>query len=536
MEYPNFSIPESHSTPYQKSQEPIQRDQRAQSQIWEKTTFCEPCLLRSQRIGSVSRRTRKVIHSTIYRDKLPILINRVALISIILLVSGIVQTKSHAQDTDLSVSTSEPKQTTTPQVTSQQEVQIQERRKALFQRMLEDPADLDSSFEYANLSIQVGDMEAAISTLERMLVFAPGLPRLQLELGILYYQLSAYKTAESYFEAAISGDDVPQTVIDKVQQYLAAIEEATSTVKHSGLVRIGLEYQTNANQAPEGNTIILNGLPFFLDDESQASSDSNLSVSGNYSALQKLERQGVSMIYDVAGNVSKQLDRTELDFSSLEATVGPLFELESLGYENATLKVYGSAAQVYLDQHQYSTFLGGGAEIGFKPNVRSSGILRLEYFDKSFDNSPAAPRATDRNGNVVQFFANWEFIVDLRNTFSTTLEVTRNISHADYLSNLEFAAGVGHSYALEAPFLTTKHWILGNSLSVVQRNFDTADQFINENVTQKDTEYILRSSLLIPLDDQLSLLGEVGYRRVDSNYSTREHDNFNTMISILKSW
>lgn len=464
------------------------------------------------------------------------MVHRLALICVTMLVFGLVETESHAQNTDLSVPTSEPKQTATPQVTGQEEEHIQERRKALFQRMLENPADLDSSFEYANLSIQVGDIEAAISTLERMLVFAPGLPRLQLELGILYYQLSAYKTAQSYFEAAISGQDVPQTVIDKVQQYLVAIEEATSTVKHSGLIRIGLGYQTNANQAPEGNTIVLNGLPFFLDDESQASSDSSLSVSGNYSALQKLERQGVSLFYDVAGNVSRQFDRKELDFSSLEATVGPLFELESLGYENATVKVYGSTAQIYLDQHQYSTFLGGGGEIGFKPNVRSSAIVRLEYFDKSFHNSPAAPRATDRNGDVLQLFANWQFSVDHKHTISTTLEMTRNTSQADYLSNLEVAARVGHSYALEAPFLTTKTWILGNTLSVVQRNYDTADPFINESVIQKDTEVLLQSSLVIPLKDKLSLLGEVGYRRVDSNYSTREHDNFNIMISILKSW
>src|SRR5687768_2070429 len=50
------------------------------------------------------------------------------------------------------------------------------RRQALFQRMLTDPSNLDYAFEYAALSEQVGDLEAAISTLERMLVFAPGLP------------------------------------------------------------------------------------------------------------------------------------------------------------------------------------------------------------------------------------------------------------------------------------------------------------------------------------------------------------------------
>lgn len=39
--------------------------------------------------------------------------------------------------------------------------------------MLQDPSNLDVAFEYASLSSQVGDYEAAVSTLERMLIFAP---------------------------------------------------------------------------------------------------------------------------------------------------------------------------------------------------------------------------------------------------------------------------------------------------------------------------------------------------------------------------
>jgi thioredoxin-like negative regulator of GroEL len=51
--------------------------------------------------------------------------------------------------------------------------QIEARRQALLQLMLRDPSKLDIAFEYASLSSQVGDHEAAVSTLERMLIFAP---------------------------------------------------------------------------------------------------------------------------------------------------------------------------------------------------------------------------------------------------------------------------------------------------------------------------------------------------------------------------
>ena len=118
-------------------------------------------------------------------------------------------------------------QSATPEVKSAVQPQpgvnideVQTRRTSLFQRMLEKPDDLDAAFEYAALSVQVGDLEAAVSTLERMLIFAPGLPRLQLELGVLYYRLSAFETARSYFEAAVAGPDVPEEVRSKVEQYL----------------------------------------------------------------------------------------------------------------------------------------------------------------------------------------------------------------------------------------------------------------------------------------------------------------------------
>jgi tetratricopeptide (TPR) repeat protein len=53
------------------------------------------------------------------------------------------------------------------------------RRQAPLQQMLARPNDLDLAFEYAKLSTEAGDYEGAISTLERMLIYAPNTRRLQ---------------------------------------------------------------------------------------------------------------------------------------------------------------------------------------------------------------------------------------------------------------------------------------------------------------------------------------------------------------------
>ena len=108
-----------------------------------------------------------------------------------------------------------PKKVVVAQPGAMSTQQIQARREVLFHAMLQRPDDLDAAFEYAALSAQVGDLEAAISTLERMLIFAPGLPRLQLELGVLYYRMAAFETARGYFEAAIAGAGCPARSPDR---------------------------------------------------------------------------------------------------------------------------------------------------------------------------------------------------------------------------------------------------------------------------------------------------------------------------------
>lgn len=48
------------------------------------------------------------------------------------------------------------------------------------------PDDLELMFEYALISVQLEDLEAAITTLERMLIYNRDLPRVHMELGAAY--------------------------------------------------------------------------------------------------------------------------------------------------------------------------------------------------------------------------------------------------------------------------------------------------------------------------------------------------------------
>ena len=82
----------------------------------------------------------------------------------------------------------------------------------LFKRLLLKPDDLDAGFQYAQLETELGDYEAAIGALERILYYNPNLPRVKLQLGVLYFHLRSYEMARNYLDAVINASDGGQWI------------------------------------------------------------------------------------------------------------------------------------------------------------------------------------------------------------------------------------------------------------------------------------------------------------------------------------
>src|SRR5262249_3866057 len=153
-----------------------------------------------------------------------------------------------------------------------------------FKQMLADPGNVQLALKYAELSSQVGDLEGAVSTLERLLIFAPKVARLNFELGVLYVRLGAYDQAVADFEAAEGSPDVTPEIKSQAAAYIAASNKRIAGDFTTGSVSLGARYQTNANGGVDSSTILLNGIPFTVDPSAMASPDSNLFLSGNLHA------------------------------------------------------------------------------------------------------------------------------------------------------------------------------------------------------------------------------------------------------------
>ncbi len=73
---------------------------------------------------------------------------------------------------------------------------------AAFQETLSNPADPPTLVKFATLAVKVGDLEGAISALDRLLLIDGDNPDVQLELGVLYFRLGSLEAAKTYLEAA----------------------------------------------------------------------------------------------------------------------------------------------------------------------------------------------------------------------------------------------------------------------------------------------------------------------------------------------
>jgi tetratricopeptide (TPR) repeat protein len=118
---------------------------------------------------------------------------------------------------------------------------LKAQKNALFQQMLRNPDNLDVAFAYADVSARLGDCEAAVSALERMLLFNPNLPRVQLELGGLYFRMGSYDLACAYFDKAAAANP-PAAVRRRIDDYLAQIDKAQSRHRVSGYLFFGARH------------------------------------------------------------------------------------------------------------------------------------------------------------------------------------------------------------------------------------------------------------------------------------------------------
>ena len=415
--------------------------------------------------------------------------------------------------------------------------QAEAKRKVLLARMMADPSNLDIAFDYAALSSQVGDLEGAISTLERMLIYAPGLPRLDLELGVLYYRLGANDSAKSYFEAALAGPDVPAEVKAKVEPYLASIAKNEKTDGFSGWVTVGARYQSNANGGPSSPLVTLNGLPFTLNAAGMGHPDANGYVSGEFDYARDLQSQGDRLLASLNTYGAIYAKDGTLNTGVAELHVGPELNLQRINLEDATIGLYAIATGVVLGGDPYLFSGGAGADFEKGLGQRAHLGVKGEYRYDSYQNSAARPIASDGSGQRIDGSTTLQFQVSDAVTAFAVLSGERRATSVGYISNWDAGATLGISWLFDSPFKQANlPWSVTVSGSFDQRRFDAPDPLVNATNAEVDNTGTINGSLTVPLDANWAIQTTASYSKVMSSYDLDSSENTAVTLGVTRKF
>ena len=340
---------------------------------------------------------------------------------------------------------------------------IRKERQLIFDQLLEEPTNQSNLFKYANLSIILGDLEAAIGVFEQMLIYDPTLARIRLELGVLYFRLEAYAPAKLYLDS-VKDYDPPEEVITKVESFLSAIEEQEKPLKVNQLMTFGFSSSTNANAGIDADIIEIAGFPLEVSPDSKPQSDSKLSLNYNVSLTQNLNNpRGDSINYFLALATTYQSRFTQFDQRSLVFGINSKLEVEEgrLGIlKSPSVTPSFTRIQVYLSGEallesnafsvSHSGTLENGSNFDYGFNIDKRNFIGLEA----------------KSGYRYGTFVNNTFFLPNNNS-SWTL----NVFSDKYEANEKFESfrqwGFGFSYRMPLP----DSWVMATNYDWSTKNY-----------------------------------------------------------------
>jgi hypothetical protein len=409
---------------------------------------------------------------------------------------------------------------------------LQDEYERLFQKMLADPTDLDVTFQYAGIAARIGNYEAAIGAMERMLLLNPDLPRVKLELGVLYFKLGSYEVSKSYFNDAIAGAEVPPLVRLRVQAYLDAIDRAQSRSHLAGSVSFGVNYQTNANAAPSGPEVKLLGFDAVLGDDFLANGDFSLFASGFAEHTYDL-RTDPGVIWDTTGVAyfAKQIELDDLDLGFVEVTTGPRITAFAAEDGDLTVRPYVLGNVVTLGDDVNFTTAGGGIEF-IKPFGDRLGVSAAYVFrHKMFHDSEERPVNHFMSSDEHSFEIGARYLVTDTIQLSGGARFVIEDAKKAFNSNDEDSVYATARWIYRAPWdLTDWPWEAAITGQYLWTDYSEPEPIVDPAESRSDREYRVIFTNAVGLTEDWSVYTTVEYDNNASNLPNFDFENVSTIL------
>lgn len=408
---------------------------------------------------------------------------------------------------------------------------------AAFQEMLKQPANLDVLFKFATLASQTGDLEGAISALERMLLINHDLPRVRLELGVLYYRLGSYEAARTYLETALKSPALPPEVRDRAQTFLTQIDSRQKPSHFRGEVFAGLRYQSNANLGPATSQVRLFGQVANLNEQSLGAADwgavGSLQVRHTYDFGQQ-DRSTLETLFTAYAN--RQFQISAANVSLLDLTSGPRFQILQGIFEDVSLKPFGAFGAIWVNDSPYYVSYGAGIEASALINDALRSTTTFVYRQHDHQNTNYLPANSQFTG--IELSANTILqyqLTPIVSVFASASAQRYQAYQAPWQSYQLWGVGGGMSFRFADPVLRTGlAWTISLNVAEQWWHYDMPDAVVDPNVYRNQSDLIASLTVAIPFDERTTLTLTGGRFARTASIPNYAFDNNTAMVGV--SW
>jgi tetratricopeptide (TPR) repeat protein len=415
----------------------------------------------------------------------------------------------------------------TAQVSDSEEKALRKVQAAQFAEMFEKPDDLDLMFKYALTSIRLLDFEAAISTLERILIFNPDLPQVRTELGASYFRVGSYPVARHYFTEVQADQNASAKLQARAARFLVEIENRTKKSSFVGVVSANALFSTNANNGPGSAAIIINGAAF---DAIQGDDQAQTDFGGSVSAI-------VSHRYDLDGP-DEDFWRTDLailttrfaetDAGSIDVAVlrtGPRLSINDDRY-GSKLRPYVELSHARSQNKPLQTVTMLGAEITNTIDKQTSLFSNFSFGYRDNHRS-----GTDQDGPLLKTslgfnqFVNKDVTLRARGFFE--VEAAHLDSDKSFLVGANGTATYRYDSGME---FASRPWRLAATGRISYRNFNAKDPVADVRREDVDMRVGLKHTAFLPNDFAMTAKAE--YKIRDSTITQFDLDALNLSVGL----
>lgn len=413
------------------------------------------------------------------------------------------------------------------QTASAQEISAEQQLEDLFQQLKRSPENLDLNFKYANLAAKLGKYDESISAFERMLIMKPDLPRVKLDMALVYMKMGQYGESFKLFDEVLASNP-PEAVKSNIERMKKVARRGMRRHNLSGTVTVGYNSDTNVNASPTSGAVEIFGIEVPIDDTSARQTDDSRFgvISLNHRFKMRAQQKHT---WNTQATVYKGMQSSEksLDVTSYSASTGPVFDIPAIKGQLGVVLGYDD---VNLAQSDYLRQTSGQIYTEHLIHPRAKLRFALKHENRRFRNTPTTTTYELRNGDAKQQDISLKIALSEKDLLGISATFRQEDALVDYYRNRSKALRFNYTRALRDDIFMVFTAGLKNT------HYKGVDVLVNPNVVRHDLERSYSVGLGKKLGEKWTAAASYSYREVDSNLQNYEYENERISTSLTRSF